>query len=80
MAKDLLKPGERNPWRQTNDIQMNMSAIKIRIIGESDLDLLNTDDMLTKNDLQGVSESLYPHTKDDFSILIFKEGEIPRYM
>lgn len=79
LAKDHIKPGERNPWRQTNDIKMNMSAIKIRLISDRDLDLLNTDDMLLKNDLQGVSECLYPHAQDDFMVIMGKKGEIPKY-
>lgn len=77
---DFLKPGERNPWRQTNDLSLKMIDIKKRIITEQHVDLLNTEEMMLNADMIGITESLYPHSKDDLFIVIHKSGKIPYYL
>lgn len=78
-SAELLRPNERNPWRNTNVITKNESTIKIRIITEKQIDLMNSEELVLNEDLKGVTESLYPHTKDDWRIFMHKRGEIPHF-
>lgn len=79
-ASFYLLPGERDPWRQTNNMDFTGSIVtKKRIIDLLKIDIMNTEEIIQPEEVSGVTESLYPHATDDLKIIIKKGSPIPYY-
>lgn len=75
-----LLPGERNPWVQGNEITYTGADTKRRIITEQAIDIMNTEEMIQREEIRGVTESLYPHSNDNMRIIIRKGARVPYYI
>lgn len=75
----LLKPEERDPWRQTNNLSFNGGITKRRIIEENSIDLMTSEEIILREDLRGVTEGLYTHATDDLKILIRRKPQVQYY-
>lgn len=79
-SEKLKKPEERNPWRHSNILINNTLQRKKEIITENNIDMVNADVMSLNDDFSGITESLYPHDKEDLIFLVKRGEKIPYYI